>query len=124
MTGRKWKDKMKNLSPIFNHIKPFDWCEAFYKFGFDDGDGLVRSYDVAAFLRRRGYNVTIGDRGLHNKVISSIKMNDEELLPLDHPHIPYGYDHPRNYLHNDIIAELDKAFEYPNASPQNEFTIE
>ncbi len=106
---------MKSLSQNFNHSKPFDWCDAFYKFGFDDGDGIVRTYDVAAHLIKLGYKVRIGDRGIHNSVINSIKQHGIEIPPLNNPSIRYGYEHPRNYLPDEIITELDKAFPLKNA---------
>ncbi|GAB1256203.1 hypothetical protein NBRC116494_07050 [Aurantivibrio plasticivorans] len=112
---------MKHLTRIFNSLKPFDWCDAFYKFGFDDGDGHVHTFDVAAHLTKQGYDVKIGMTGIHNSVINSITQNGKEVLPLNNPFIRYGYEHPRNYLPNKIIAELDKAFPFENALSGNEF---
>ncbi len=101
---------MKHLTPIFNYIEPFDWGDAFYKFGFDDGDGLVRTYEVAHCLEQAGYQTGIGNYGIHNTVINSIKLDNQELLPLHDMHIRYGYTPAREYLADEIINILDKAF--------------
>ncbi len=87
----------------------WSWEEAFDKFGFGDGDGLVMTGAVADALRARGYAVETNVCGLHNEVILSIKTRDgRELIP--HERIRFGYDAPRNYLPQDIIVLLDDAF--------------
>ncbi|MGC1507127.1 hypothetical protein [Ketobacter sp.] len=112
---------MKRLTPIFNYLEPFDWGDAFDKFGFDDGTGLVRTYEVAYCLERAGYKTAIGHYGIHNIVINSIKLDSIELLPLHDPTIRYGYTPARAYLPKDIIDILDKAF--PNQpAPPKKFT--
>lgn len=85
------------------------WEEAFDKFGFSDGDGMVMTATVAAALQDAGYVVERHVWGLHNEVIDSIKTKDgAELIP--HGRIDHGYDDPREYLPQDIIAILDAAF--------------
>lgn len=83
------------------------WTEAFDKFGFDDGDGLVMTEHVANALRAHNYIVTVAAWGCHNIVITSIKRGDVELIP---EHANLGYDDPLDYLPPDIIALLDAAF--------------
>lgn len=86
----------------------WDWDEAFYKFGFEDGDGLVMTEHVAAALRTHGYTVDVEPWGCHNVTITSIKTKKlEELIP---DGINYGYDDPRDYLPMRIIRLLDKTF--------------
>lgn len=86
------------------------WQDAFCKFGYNDGDGFVRSYDVAKCLKQAGYDVAIGNHGIHNTVINSIKQNSTELLPLNDPRVRFGYDNPRKFLPETIITLLDEVF--------------
>lgn len=87
----------------------WDWEEAFYKFGFGDGDGVVMTESVADFLEKSGYSVKIHTWGFHNTVIVSIKHGDVELIPQDG--IQFGYDDPRDYLPEAIISLLDRHFD-------------
>lgn len=111
---------MNRLTPVFNRKPSFDWSDAFYKFGFDDGDGCVQTYEVAHALRQKGYDVKIGDTAIHNTVINSIKKDGCELLPLCNPTVKFGYDHARGFLPQKIITILDEAFPPENASPKPE----
>lgn len=84
------------------------WEDAFMKFGFDDGDGIVMTSTVAQALSKAGYVVERQVWGLHNEVIVSIRKDGVEQIPLDR--IKLGYDDPRDYLPHAIIAALDDAF--------------
>jgi len=86
----------------------WDWEEAFCKFGFGDGDGIVMTEAVANLLRKSGYNVMTHRRGRHNTVIASIKQGDVELISQDG--INFGYDNARDYLPDAIINLLDRHF--------------
>jgi len=90
----------------------WSWTEAFDKFGFCDGDGLVMTEEVAYALRDRGYRVETRQWGLHNTVISSIRRGTVELIP--HGEISFGYSDPRDYLPGEIFAILDDTL--PDAS--------
>jgi hypothetical protein len=85
----------------------WEWDEAFDKFGFNDGDGLVMTEHVAEALRAYGYAVTIEPWGVHNVVINSIKRHKKELIPAS---CNLGYDDPRDYLPKRIVKILDVAF--------------
>ena len=86
----------------------WSWEEAFDKFGFGDGDGIVMTEHVAQALRTRGYTVTTEPWGMHNVTIRSIlTKKGNELIP---DGINYGYDDPRDYLPKRIIKILDDAF--------------
>ena len=89
---------------------PRDWAweEAFDKFGFDDGDGMIMTDTVAAALCAEGYVVTTVICGLHNTIITSIVSADTrvELIPTD---ASIGYDDPRSYLPRHIVSYLDAA---------------
>lgn len=88
----------------------WSWEEAFEKFGFNDGDGLVMTHTVADVLRAAGYTVDIRPWGLHNTVIVSILCSKRgEIMPKSHPANAIGYDSPRSYLPEDIIDLLDDA---------------
>jgi len=83
----------------------WSWEEAFDKFGFGDGDGLVMTDTVANVIRQAGYLVTTQKWGLHNVIITSIKLGRIEQIPKGKR---LGYDDPRDYLPAGIIALLDE----------------
>jgi hypothetical protein len=90
--------------PQCNAEHHWNWEEAFEKFGFDDGDGLVMTGSVVAVLRAAGYTVKTTTWGMHNTLITSIKKDRREQIP---PWINVGYDNPRDYLPAEIVAVLD-----------------
>lgn len=83
------------------------WEDAFDKFGFGDGDGLVMTEAVADALREHGYGVTVEAWGMHNVVITAI---DKDGVPFIPDEVSVGYDDPRTYLPRKIVVILDKAF--------------
>lgn len=83
------------------------WTEAFDKFGFNDGDGLVMTEAVADVLRDAGLTVNVTLWGMHNVIINSVSDNDTNLIPR---HVLIGHDDPRDYLPPHIITLLDEAF--------------
>ncbi|MEQ1615988.1 MAG: hypothetical protein ABL904_24785 [Hyphomicrobiaceae bacterium] len=86
----------------------WSWTEAFDKFGFCDGDGIVMTEHVAEALRKAGYFVTAHPWGMHNVTIRSIlTKKGKELIPGS---IDYGYDDARAYLPKRIVKLLDAAF--------------
>lgn len=85
----------------------WSWEEAFDKFGFEDGDGLVMTDHVADFLRSTGLSVTVQRYGFHNLVITDIELDGQSLIPET---AQRGYDDPREYLPDDIVHELDRRF--------------
>lgn len=86
----------------------WSWEEAFDKFGFGDGDGIVMTDHVANALRAKGYIVKVEPWGCHNVTIPSITTETgEEQIPDD---IVCGYDDPREYLPKAIVELLDQAF--------------
>lgn len=92
----------------FNTLE-WSWEEAFDKFGFGDGDGLVMTEHVAAALRTHGYTVLVEAWGIHNVTIASIKTAaGEELIPFES--IEFGYDDARDFLPKHIVSVLDAAF--------------
>ena len=90
------------------HEHGWSWTEAFEKFGFDDGDGLVMTEAVATVLAAAGYAVSSFKWGMHNTIISSIKRGQTELIPEG---TSVGYDDPRKYLPEEVIALLDERFD-------------
>ena len=83
------------------------WEEAFEKFGFDDGDGMVMTDTVVEALETAGYTVKSEAWGLHNVIITSIKCKGRERIPAK---ANVGYDDPRKYLPKAVIKVLDAAF--------------
>ena len=86
------------------HEHDWNWTEAFDKFGFDDGDGLVMTETVVSVLSAAGYTVSFYKWGLHNSIICSIARDGTELIPEG---TKFGYDDPRDYLAPEIIGLLD-----------------
>lgn len=82
----------------------WQWEEAFDKFGFGDGDGLVMTHRVVSALETAGYAVVSEPWGIHNVVITSIKRKGKELIPAG---VNLGYDDPRHYLPKSIVQLLD-----------------
>ncbi|MGD9658487.1 MAG: hypothetical protein AB7U61_12775 [Methylocystis sp.] len=82
------------------------WEEAFDKFGFGDGDGLVMTDEVARILIEAGYTVTTEHWGMHNVIITSIKRSAAEQIP---EKAILGYDDPRGYLPAAIVSLLDSV---------------
>lgn len=98
------------LCPTCGEPSSWSWNEAFDKFGFGDGDGLVMTETVADALRKHGLTVIVEPWGSHNVTITSIKTKaGKELIPED---IQYGYDDPRDYLPKRIVKLLDEAFPF------------
>lgn len=94
------------------------WEEAFDKFGFDDGDGLVLTHLVAEALRfMPGRSLTVHHDvfGMHNDVITNIFDGGIDLWSADIANP--GYDDPRNILPGDIIAYLNEEFPAPSPVP-------
>ncbi|MBA4131113.1 MAG: hypothetical protein C0519_06785 [Hyphomicrobium sp.] len=85
----------------------WSWDEAFDKFGFEDGGGLVMTDHVADFLRSTGLSVTVQQYGFHNLVITDIERDGQSLIPET---AQRGYDDPREYLPDDIVDDLDRRF--------------
>ena len=85
-------------------LHEWTWAEAFDKFGFGDGDGLVMTSAVADILIEAGYAVETAHWGLHNVIITSIKRDGVEQIPAG---TQIGYDDPRGYLPADIAILLD-----------------
>jgi hypothetical protein len=80
------------------------WEDAFDKFGFGDGDGLVMTDHVADVLRKAGYAVTTEHWGFHNVIITTIALGGVEQIP---DGVRLGYDDPRGYLPAALVAILD-----------------
>ena len=87
----------------------WQWTEAFDRFGFNDGDGQVETWQVEAILVKAGYCVEVNSWGLHNTIITSIRKDETEYMPDEHSGFTLGYDNPREYLPPDIVRLLDDA---------------
>lgn len=59
----------------------WNWEEAFSKFGFNDGDGLIFTEEVADTLRDAGYAVETMVWGIHNAVVTKIAKQGVPLIP-------------------------------------------
>lgn len=94
-------------------IYAWSWTEAFDKFGFNDGDGQVETWNVEAVLSGAGYDVAVVGWGMHNTVISSIKKDGKEFIPCEDEGVTFGYDDPRSYLPAEIVNLLDQALPDP-----------
>jgi len=88
----------------------WQWVEAFYKFGFDDGDGKIETGSVVSFLRAAGFKVKAFKWKPHNTIIVSIQKDAIELMPDKIAGYYIGYHDPREYLPARLIEVLDIAF--------------
>jgi hypothetical protein len=84
------------------------WEDAFNKFGYEDGDGTVLTWDVVKFLQFLGYTADAETWGIHNCVINTLIAPDGGVDLLEHATV--GYDDPREYLPLDLIKQLDEWF--------------
>lgn len=50
----------------------------------------------------------VGDWGFHNRVITSIKKDEKELIPYDRPDYKFGYSDPRDFFPEAIVRVLDE----------------
>lgn len=98
---------VRTICPFCFHAHEWGWEEAFDKFGFDDGDGLVMTGAVVDVLAAAGYEAKSEPWGIHNIVITAITRDGVPLIPES---VRLGYDHPRKYLPTELIALLDGAF--------------
>ncbi len=88
----------------------YHWSEAFSKFGFDDGDGDVKTPIIAQVLEDAGYAVKYSRWSPHNTIIYSVCKDGIEYMPVDNPQYRIGYDDPMEYLPQDILNLLDSEF--------------
>ena len=84
------------------------WSNAFYKFGYDDGDGVVETPIIAAILESEGYQVKYRRWSPHNTIIYSITYDGQELMPLHSSQCRIGYDDPRDYLPVSVLHILHR----------------
>ena len=106
----KTTDRQRNLEKSrFEDETEIIWEHAFNKFGFGDGlHGLT--YLIVDALDDLGFIAEEKPCGIHNDIITSIKKDDRELMPLDDPKIRIGYSDPRTYLPVELILELDEYY--------------
>ena len=84
--------------------------EAFSKFGFDDGDGEVKTPLIAQALEVAGHHVKYSRWSPHNTIIYSVCKDGIEYMPVDNPQYRIGYNDPMEYLPADILNLLDEEF--------------
>jgi len=88
----------------------YHWSEAFSKFGFNDGDGDIKTPHIAEALEFAGYYVKYSRWSPHNTLIYSIKKDGIEYMPRDNPEFRIGYDDPCEYLPMEIVDLLNTEF--------------
>jgi len=88
----------------------YHWREAFSKFGFDDGDGDIKTPHIAEALEFASYYVKYSKWFMHNELIYSIKKNGIEYMPVETHEYRIGYDDPLDYLPADILNLLEEEF--------------
>lgn len=108
---------MRTYRPSKTSIPYWRWEEAFDKFGFNDGDGIVMTEVVANRLRCAGYVVRTTVWGCHNTIIDRIERDGRSIIP-DTANV--GYDHPGHYLPEEVVRLLDSLHDEPQAcAPDN-----
>ncbi len=85
----------------------WDWSDAFYKFGFQDGNGEIHTPRIAAVLAEAGHFARYAKWGGHKVVIFMMRKGGECYLPTR-----AAYENPRDYLPQEVINLLDAAFPY------------
>ena len=117
----------------------WQWEEAFDKFGFGDGDGPNFTSEVAGAIQGKfGYECKLDTWGMHNFMIMSVvdpktqkcvykrkPWNPQRDAPEDKEVVGgqayvkdidgtggwcVGYDDPRAYLPDEVVAYLDETF--------------
>ena len=114
----------------------WEWPEAFYKFGFGDGDAWNGTHEVEGEIEKLGYTCETDSWGCHNYMILDILKDGKSILfnkdnkgiltdwkpeivqrikdrgAADKAPESLGYEDPLRYLPEDIIEHLDKVFDY------------
>lgn len=88
----------------------WDWTEAFSMHGFRDGDAQVETWQVELTLKVAGYTAIVSDGGMYNAIITSIKKDGKELMPLSNKDYELGISDPRVYFPKEIVDLLDLHF--------------
>lgn len=97
----------RTTCPTCRQTYNWQWEDAFHKFGFHDGEGLIMTETVADVLRNAGFTVEVQAWSIHNVVITRIERDGTSQIP---PEALLGRDDPRSYLPAAIIELLDRAF--------------
>jgi len=93
-------------------INTCDWEECFSKWGQDDGDGNIYTWELMDYFASQGWQAFDGQWGLHNTVITSLINAGDETVYL----IWSGDDSvnaeesPRDFLPASMVRELDSKF--------------
>lgn len=96
----------------------YHWHHAFAKFGYDDGEGSIETPHIADILERAGFIVEYASWPAHNIIITSIRKDGTEYMPLSDPQILIGYDDPATYLSPNIQNLLNAKL-----SPERFFSV-
>lgn len=95
---------------------PINWCESFAKFGHDDGEDCVHTFNVGNFIEKVGYHVEVLSVSTHNPIVLVLsKLDDEHKLVVTYgDNIPegnqLGYSNPRENLPPALVTLLDQEF--------------
>jgi hypothetical protein len=89
-------------------VADWEWEEAFDKHGFNDGDGLNFTDEVAEAVEELGYRCVTDPGGMHNYRIVDVLKDGKSAIG------PEAYDmfldYPREVLPPDIVEHLDRKF--------------
>ncbi|MDD4986999.1 MAG: hypothetical protein PHQ43_14740 [Dehalococcoidales bacterium] len=85
----------------------WEWVEAFDKFGFNDGDGLVFTDDVVSFLKTQGYECACCS-GIHNYMICEVAKDGQTWEFSGYP--DEDEENPRRLLPPELVKALDERF--------------
>ncbi|KWU26310.1 hypothetical protein [Burkholderia cenocepacia] len=95
---------------------PINWKESFNKYGHGDGDDCVHTPQVAAHIRKLGFEPTMHDVALHNPVlvrIERVSSGDvvwgDGLIVAGEP-LLVGEVDPSDVLPRELLDALDKHF--------------
>lgn len=85
----------------------WEWEEAFDKYGFGDGDGLVMTDEVVDLLEEQFRYTVYTQGGIHNHFIGQIDTGGQVL---EFDGYPEGGQDPRKMLPAHVVRALDETF--------------
>jgi hypothetical protein len=95
---------------------PINWKESLNKYGHGDGDDCVHTPQVAAQIRKLGYEPTMHDDSLHNAILVKIERAStgevvwEDGMSVADTTVLAGETDPSQILPAELVEALDKHF--------------
>lgn len=92
-------------------ISGINWADAFNKYGYDEGDGVVHTQRIVEFLESKGYQAEYEPWGHYNTlIVELIDPNGKLVIRVGEGKYQLGFDDPHRYLPAKLIEMLDEEF--------------